>query len=153
MKDENRDRTIFLSSYALALLKDLVRFSESPYVFTSNRGNHLGDDAFREFITGLHEKKLAEDGVGWIDPVQTRQMKIPRKITVHGTSRATFRTWAKSDELKNNRKFDQEAVEMCMLHGKKDAYNGAYDRAPLAKERRKLMEAWGKYCYSCKEKK
>ena len=153
MKDENRDRTIFLSSYALALLKDLVRFSESPYVFTSNRGNHLGDDAFREFVTGLHEKKLAEDGVGWIDPVQTQQMKIPRKITVHGTSRATFRTWAKSDELKNNRKFDQEAVEMCMLHGKKDAYNGAYDRAPLAKERRKLMEAWGKYCYSCKERK
>ena len=48
----------------------------------------------------------------------------------------------------NNRRFDQEAVELCLLHSKNDAYDGAYDRAPLAKERRAIMEAWGKYAYS-----
>jgi hypothetical protein len=50
--------------------------------------------------------------------------------------------------LENNRRFDQQAVEMCLLHAKNDAYNGAYDRAPLAKERRRIMEAWGNFCMS-----
>ena len=77
----------------------------------------------------------------------------PRIITAHGTARSTFRTWAKDDMLENNRRFDQEAVELCMLHSKKDAYNGAYDRAPLAKERKLIMEGWGNYCYSYDEKK
>ena len=56
--------------------------------------------------------------------------------------------FTKDDETGNNRKFDQEAVELCLLHSKNDAYNGAYDRAPLTKERQKIMQAWGEYCWS-----
>ena len=100
------------------------------------------------FLRGLHEKKFAEDGIGWIDPHKTEKTGEPCTITVHGTARATFRTWAKDDELGNNRKFDQEAVELCLLHSKNDAYNGAYDRAKLEKERRFVMNCWGQYCYS-----
>ncbi len=89
------------------------------------------------FLRGLHEKKFTEDGIGWIDPLTRRKKRESLCIiTVHGTARATFRTWAKDDELGNNRKFDQEAVELCLLHSKNDAYNGAYDRAKLEKERR-----------------
>lgn len=151
IKTPKRDRTLFLSSYAIKLLENLVRYSESPYVFTSNQGTHLSNDAMRMFIDGLHKKKLEEDGTGWIDPQMSAERGKPCRITVHGTARSTFKTWAKDDELGNNRLFDQEAVELCMLHGKKDAYQGAYDRARLPKERKGIMEAWGKYCYSLVE--
>ena len=100
------------------------------------------------FLRGLHEKRLEEDGIGWIAPVKTEKLKKPCVITLHGTARATFRTWAKDDEIGNNRRFDQEAVEFCLLHSRNDAYSGAYDRAPLAKERRAIMEAWGEYACS-----
>ncbi|WP_278747788.1 tyrosine-type recombinase/integrase [Parasutterella excrementihominis] len=148
IKVPNRDRTIFLSAQALALLEGLVRFSESPYIFPSSQGSHFSDTALTMFLRGLHEKKLAEDGIGWIDPQKSQKLNRPCTITVHGTARATFRTWAKDDELGNNRKFDQEAVELCLLHSKNDAYNGAYDRAKLEKERRFIMDCWGKYCHS-----
>lgn len=153
IKAQKRDRTVFLSSHAVKFLKDIVPYSGSPYVFTSNQGGHLSDDALRMFIKGLHGKKLEQDGIGWIDPVMSKLEGAPRIITAHGTARSTFRTWAKDDMLENNRRFDQEAVELCMLHSKKDAYNGAYDRAPLAKERKLIMEGWGNYCYSYDEKK
>ena len=72
----------------------------------------------------------------------------PSYITQHGTARATFKTWAKSDELGNNRKFFDEAVELCLLHIRKDPLKGAYDRSKLEKERQKIMNAWGLFCCS-----
>lgn len=100
------------------------------------------------FLRGLHEKRKAKDGVGWIDQIKSKQDGKECVITLHGTARATFRTWAKDDLLGNNRRFDQDAVELCLLHVRDDGYNGAYDRAPLASERRKIMHAWGDYCTS-----
>ena len=148
VKAQNRDRTIFLSSQALDLLRNLIRFSESPYVFHSSHGSHFSDAALTMFLRGVHEKRFAQDGIGWIDPVKSEKLGKLCVITLHGTSRSTFRTWAKDDELGNNRRLDQEAVELCLLHSKNDAYNGAYDRAPLAQERRLIMQAWGDYCES-----
>lgn len=148
VKAPKRDRTIFLSEAAKELLMGLPRFSDSQYVFPSNRGGPLSSMGLDMFIRGLHAKKISENGIGWIDPEKSAREGKICPITLHGTCRATFRTWAKDDELGNNRRFDQQAVEMCLLHAKNDAYNGAYDRAPLAKERRQIMEAWGKYCMS-----
>ena len=88
---------------------------------------------------------------GRIDPHMRTERGKPCCITVHGIACLTCKTWAKDDELGNKRLFDQEAVELCMLHGKKDAYQGAYDRARLPKERKRIMETWGKYCYSLAE--
>ena len=55
----------------------------------------------------------------------------------------------------NTQKHTQRAVSTSkiMQHSKKDAYQGAYDRAKLPKERKKIMEAWGKYCYSLMREK
>ena len=50
--------------------------------------------------------------------------------------------------LRKNHKFVEEAVEMCLLHERKDSLKGAYDCSKLETERRKVMEAWGKYCCS-----
>lgn len=38
--------------------------------------------------------------------------------------------------------------ELYLFHSKKDPNNGAYNRARLANERRRIMDAWGKYCYA-----
>lgn len=65
---------------------------------------------------------LTEDGRGWIDPDAVGSNGKPAVTTLHGTARATFRTWAKDDKSGNNRKFDQEAVEMCLLHSRRDMY-------------------------------
>lgn len=148
IKSEGRDRRIFLSVQAIALLKTLPRFPGSNVIFPNLRCRPLSDAALTMFLRGMHEARFAEDGHGWVDPVTTKVNGNPAVITLHGTARASFRTWAKSDELGNNRRFDQEAVELCLLHSKRDTYKGAYDRAYLEKERRLIMDAWGDYCWS-----
>ena len=148
LKEPGRDRTIFLSTAALSLLNSLIRFADSPYVFPSSQGSHFSDVALTMFLRGLHEKRLELDGRGWIDPVKSDAIGKPAVITIHGTARASFQTWTKDDEQGNNRRFDQEAVELCLFHSKKDALSGAYDRSRLINERKRVMEAWGNYCIS-----
>lgn len=148
IKTHGRNRTIYLSTQAVALLKSLPRSRAQLYVFTSTQGSHFSDAALTMFLRGLHEQRLASDGIGWIDSRKTEREGKPCVITIHGTARASFRTWAKDDKNGNNRRFDQEAVELCLLHSKKDGYNGAYDRAELVKERRLIMQDWGDYCTS-----
>lgn len=148
IKKPGRDRTIFLSDEAIALLNRLPRFKDTNFVFPNKQGEAYTVNAPIEFLEGLHENRKKRDGRGWIDPVKTKNKGKDAVITLHGTARASFRTWAKDDSLGNNRLFDQEAVKLCLLHSKKDPNNGTYDRARLANERRRIMEAWGKYCYS-----
>ena len=83
--------------------------------------------------------------MGWIDPVQTKIFGKEKIITPHGM-RAAFRTWAEDDAHGNNRRFDAKAVEQCMLHKTDDKYDGAYSRGTYPEERRRIMEAWGRYC-------
>ncbi len=90
--------------------------------------------------------------MGWIDKDKTTRTGKESIATQHGSARSTFRTWAKCDELANNKKYDQEAVELCLLHSRNDPYKGAYDRSKLEKERRTIMEDWGRYCTSLPKK-
>lgn len=147
-KLQKRDRTIFLSKEAIALLKNLCRFPESPLVFNGYKNKPLADMTLLMVLRRLHKIRKKEDHIGWIDHAKTRLLGKECIITLHGTARATFKTWAKSDVFKNNRRFDQEAVELCLLHSKNDGYNGTYDRAFLARERRFIMNEWAKYCFS-----
>lgn len=148
MKQAKRDRTILLSDEAIQLLKELPRYTGQTKVFLSNQMQTLSDMTMTMVLRRLHKKQKSIDGIGWIDKEKTRRTGKDCIITTHGCARATFRTWAKDDTIGNNKNFDQEAVELCLLHSKKDAYNGAYDRARLLSERRKIMDAWGKYCLS-----
>lgn len=144
-----RMRQVLLSDEAIELLSYLPRVNN--YLFPS--GSHLGklsENAPSMLIRGMDTQKAAIDGRGWKDFTRRNGAgKIePVRITQHGTARASFRTWAKNDELGNNRKFDQEAVELCLLHARKDTYRGAYDRSQLLKERRLVMKEWGAFCSS-----
>lgn len=144
-----RMRQVLLSDEAIELLSYLPRVNN--YLFPS--GSHLGklsENAPSMLIRGMDTQKAAIDGRGWKDFTRRNGAgKIePVRITQRGTARASFRTWAKNDELGNNRKFDQEAVELCLLHARKDTYRGAYDRSQLLKERRLVMKEWGAFCFS-----
>lgn len=145
-KDRNRERTIYLNSAAVQLLENVVRFSESPYVFCNSSGKPYSDMAMNQLIRKVHARKKAIDGLGWIDKEKTVRTGTDCIVTQHGTARSTFRTWAKDDVLGNNKKFDQEAVERCLLHERADPYKGAYDRSKMEQERRRIMEEWGKFC-------
>lgn len=147
-KLSNRDRRIFLNTQAVELLRNIIRFNDSPYIFCSSSGKPYSDMAMEQAIRREHKKKKLVDGRGWIDPEKSKQLGKECIVTQHGTARACFKTWAKSDENGNNKKFDQEAVELCLLHSRNDPYRGAYDRTKMEKERRSVMEEWGKYCTS-----
>lgn len=152
VKGIKRDRTIFLSKQAVELLRKIPG-SPTKYVF-GNDDVPLTVSAIFMLIRRMNAHRAKLGKAGWIDPEKTKRTGITSYITHHGTSRATFKTWSRSDELGNNKRFDQVAVEKCLLHTGNDPYHGAYDRSPQCKERREIMQAWADYCTSlCAEKK
>jgi integrase len=61
-------------------------------------------------------------------------------ITTHGF-RSTFRDWAAEQT-----NFPREVAEMALAHVVEDKVEGAYRRGDLFEKRRRLMEAWARYC-------
>ena len=47
-----------------------------------------------------------------------------------------------------SKRYNVDAVELCLLHERKDPLKGAYDRTKHISERRRIMEDWGNYCTS-----
>jgi integrase len=73
----------------------------------------------------------------------TRLMRrLKQDAVVHGF-RSTFSTWA--SEQTN---FPQEVREACLAHTIPDKVEAAYKRTTFFDKRRKLMEAWARYCCS-----
>ena len=62
-------------------------------------------------------------------------------VTMHGM-RSTFRDWAQE----NN--FDRILAEKALMHATGNAVEQAYQRSDLLEQRRSMMEAWAKFCYS-----
>lgn len=154
-KVKDRIRTIILSPQAVALAKHINKsfFADSAdsdsFVFKQKTNkNCLSDNAFRSLILNLNKTQTGKGLEPFVDKNCLDEAGRPRVITQHGTARSTFKTWSKSDELGNLSKFNQEAVEICLLHSRNDPLRGAYDRSTLVMERNKVMSAWGKYCCS-----
>jgi hypothetical protein len=61
--------------------------------------------------------------------------------TVHGTSRATFKSWASEQTS-----FAREAIELQLGHAVGNAVERAYQRTDLLDRRRALAEQWSQYC-------
>ena len=146
VKGSKRSRTIFLNEAAVTLLKNVVRFSESPYVFCNSYGRPYSDMAMNQLIRKAHARKKLLDGIGWIDKEKSKRTGKECIATQHATARSCFETWAKDDVLGNNKRFDKEAINLNMLHERNDPYKGAYDRSKMEQERRNIMEEWGKFC-------
>jgi len=66
--------------------------------------------------------------------------EIGRTETVHGTARASFKTWA-SEETS----FTREIVEAALAHDVGDETEQAYQRGDMLEKRRALMTAWTRF--------
>lgn len=139
--------TVLLSDAAVALLRSLPRVRGLDLVFPSpNRLTVLSDAGIGQVVTDINRHREKEGKGAWLDDAQTETFGEPVKITLHGTARATFKTWTRLDG--NLKRFDRDAVELCLAHKLDDGFGGAYDRALLTEERRRIMQAWGEYCVS-----
>lgn len=105
-----------------------------------------------ELLRGRHK---ATGGEGFVFPGQRptkplsnmAMLKVLERIgrddlTVHGF-RSTFRDWA--EEMTN---FPGSVAESALGHVVGDKVEAAYRRGDLFEKRRKLMEAWGKFCHA-----
>ena len=115
----NREHRVPLSLRAVQILKEMQRLRDGLHVFPSVNGG-LGESAFQKVL-----KSLGHDNV-----------------TVHGF-RSAFRDWA--GESTN---FPREVCEAALAHATGDTSERAYRRGDALEKRRKLMDAWAKYCSS-----
>lgn len=146
-KKENANRTIYLSKAALQLLKWIDKRSET--VFVSNLCKAYSDSVFKSVIYQLNEehKKFKTTPLFVDKSILDPKTNKPVPITQHGTARSSFKCWASADENASKR-YNVDAVELCLLHERKDPLKGAYDRTKHISERRRIMEDWGNYCTS-----
>ncbi|GGC15979.1 integrase [Novosphingobium endophyticum] len=113
-----REHRVPLSDAALAVLTAMPEKSRTGLIFKrSNEGKPLTIMAM---------------------PMLLRRMGIEE--TVHGF-RSTFRDWA--SETTN---FPNEVCEMALAHTIPGKAEAAYRRGDLFNKRRKLMDAWARYC-------
>jgi integrase len=115
----DREHRVPLSGAALAVLKAMQAIRQSDYVFPGTRqGRPVGENT----------------------PVRLAKQAAGSNITVHGL-RSTFRDWASE-----RTSFSREVAEMALAHAIPNAVEAAYRRGDLFEKRRKLMEAWAKFC-------
>jgi integrase len=116
----NRPHRVPLSAPAIVVLNEAAKLRENEWIFPGDKSQRVSKNLFADVIA-----RLGRDNV-----------------TVHGF-RSTFRDWAA--ECTN---FPREIAEVALAHLLGDETERAYQRGDLFEKRRKLMEAWAKYCGS-----
>jgi integrase len=113
-----RAHRVPLALTVVELLKGLYRENGNPHVFIGSRPG-----------AGLSESALAEV-LG----------RVGRKETVHGL-RSSFSDWAHERTGHSG-----HAIELSLAHSVGSDQEKAYRRGDMLNKRRKLMEAWARYC-------
>ena len=126
-----------LSSATIHILERLQTLSlrHGNTVFPNRNGEPLSDGVFRKIIKTINAERAKAGLVQFLDQESNKPM------TQHGTSRATFKTWA----LNNGE--DHTAIEKS-LHHRIDNYGKSYARGDMINPRRELAERWANYCLS-----
>lgn len=124
---------------------------DDGYVFPKNmeadkHDQPIGEDAVSAFMKKTFHYSELKKGRLW-------KGKEPEEglIQLHATSRSCFQTWAleQIDNKTNLPKYRKEVIEHCLLHSKKDAYKGAYDRSSIPSEEiYQLKNDWENFCSS-----
>jgi integrase len=117
-----REHRVPLSPQTIDLLKKLPREKGNPFLFVGKRAG-----------SGLSHIALP----GVLD-----RMGLKGSATVHGF-RSSFRDWAGETTS-----FAHDICEAALAHVRGDHSVRAYARGDLFDKRRKLMEAWAKFCTS-----
>jgi integrase len=76
--------------------------------------------------------------------LETLRLDHDNTATVHGICRATFRTWASSEETGA----ENETIEFALAHTHGDRSEQAYERGTRFAKRVKLMDQWAAYLAS-----
>lgn len=136
MKAEKEHR-VPLSQQAINLLESIQDHTQAQdFIFPAQRtGEMLSDMSLTTLIKRMHEQRLKENGLGYIDPKQNRV------ITTHGF-RSTFRDWSadKTD-------YPREVCEHVLAHKLPDEVEAAYLRGAYLEKRKGLMKDWAEFCY------
>jgi integrase len=70
----------------------------------------------------------------WLDPEG-------RRISVHGTCRAGFSSWAYEAAAAR-----EGVIEACLAHAEPNKTKASYNRADYFVERKALLAAWARHC-------
>ncbi|MDH1377242.1 integrase arm-type DNA-binding domain-containing protein [Acinetobacter junii] len=137
MKAEKEHR-VPLSQQAINLLESIQPYTQlHDLIFPAPRsGEMLSDMSLTTLIKRMHEQKLKENGLGYIDPKQNRV------VTTHGF-RSTFRDWSAD---KTN--YPREVCEHVLAHKLPDEVEAAYLRGAYLEKRKSLMTDWTRFCFS-----
>ena len=151
--DKNKGRGIRhipLSPQALVILQKMKprKHDKSSFIFPSVRGLALCDSVPSTLFRSMSADQVLAGQDPWVDPLMLNSDGKPKVATQHGTARASFKSWAKSDRLGNFGKYSEELIEACLLHSIRKRYNGAYDRSTFDLARYQLFCSWGEYCFS-----
>jgi integrase len=116
-----RPHRVPLSAPALVVVKEMRSIRQNEYVFAGLKpGRPLSNMSMTMLVRRL----------GHAD------------ITVHGM-RSSFRDW-----VAEQRPADRDAAEAALAHVNSNETEAAYLRSDLFQRRRKLMDAWARYCAS-----
>lgn len=137
MKAEKEHR-VPLSQEAIALLESIKPYTQlQDFIFPAPRNRQmLSDMSLTTLIKRMHEQKIKENSLGYIDPRQNRV------ITTHGF-RSTFRDWSA-----DTTDYPREVCEHVLAHKLPDEVEAAYLRGAYLEKRKSLMSDWSKYCNS-----
>ncbi len=115
-----KEHRVPLSDAAVALLKAQHEVRQGEYVFTGFRGpaSTLTNMAMHGLL-----KRMGRD-----------------ELTLHGF-RSTFRDW-----VGERTGFESEVAEAALSHAIPDKTRRAYERGDKFEKRRRLMDAWAKFC-------
>ncbi|ENX23088.1 hypothetical protein F892_02331 [Acinetobacter vivianii] len=132
----DKEHRVPLSQEAIALLELIKPFTQlQDFIFPAPRGGMLSNMSLTTLIKRMHEQKLKENSLGYIDHKQNRV------ITTHGF-RSTFRDWSadKTD-------YPREVCEHVLAHKLPDEVEAAYLRGAYLEKRKGLMANWAKFCH------
>ena len=113
-----KEHRVPLSPQAIELLKSLYTEAGNNLLFIAPRGGQpLSSSSLRQVM-----------------------QRLKRTETAHGM-RASFKTWA--EEQTN---FSNHAIELSLAHSIGEKTEKAYRRGDMFEKRRKLMDAWSRFC-------
>ena len=130
------DHRIPLSSRAIALLRKIAATQSDPapkagLIFATRNATPFSDMALLAVVKRMHESKMEEDGIGWLDERGDR-------ITPHGF-RTTYRTWC------GDHGYPREIAELSLAHRIGSEVEQAYARTDLLERRRAVMSDWASF--------
>lgn len=122
-KKSDRPHRIPLAAPVLDLLEKLHTEQDNPFLFIGMQG---GESLSNSAMTAVLRRMGVRQGYA----------------SVHGF-RSTFMDWAHEQTA-----FPKVVIDMALAHSIGDKTEAAYRRGDLLEKRRKLMDAWARYCAS-----